>query len=81
MFFCGLLTFKNNFFENSFKNNMRVAKRLDLEQDHYFVGPDLSPYCFQKLISRGKESAKDFIVLNSPERTLLALSCLMKSFI
>ena len=44
---CGL------FSKNSFRNTIfRVLNILDPDQDRRFVGPDLDPNCFQKVISR-----------------------------
>ena len=51
MIFCGLLKiFKINFFfENSFRNTVRVSNSLDPDQARRFVGPDLVPNYLQRL--------------------------------
>ena len=51
-FSCFLLSadffFKIIFFENSFRNNMRVSNSFDPDQARHFVGPDLGPNFLQK---------------------------------
>ena len=39
------------FLENSFTNNIRVSNRLDLDQERYFVVPDMGPNLVQRLSS------------------------------
>ena len=41
--------FKIKFFENSFRNTIRVSNSLDLDQGRNSVGPDLGPNCLQIL--------------------------------
>ena len=43
---CGLVL-KVCFSKNSFRNTIRVSNNLDPDQDQHYVGPDLSPSCFQ----------------------------------
>ena len=48
--FIMLLLLSANFFQNqllkkSFKNNIRVSRRLDPDQDQHFAGPHLAPNC------------------------------------
>ena len=50
MTFCRQLIFsKSIFFQNSFRNNIRVSNSLDPDQARHFVGPDLGPNCLQRL--------------------------------
>ena len=42
---------KSFFFENSFRNTIRVSNSLDPDQARRFVGSDLGPNCLQKLIA------------------------------
>ena len=37
------------FFENNFRNIIRVSNTLDLDQAQHFVGPDLGPHYLQIL--------------------------------
>ena len=37
------------FSKNSFWNTIRVSNSLDPDQARHFVGPDLGPYCLQRL--------------------------------
>ena len=48
---CGLyfILFIINFFENSLRNTIKVAKSLDTDQARQNVGPGLGPYCMQRL--------------------------------
>ena len=41
--------FKINFFENSFRNTIRVSINFDPDQAQRFIVPDLDPNCLQKL--------------------------------
>ena len=43
------LSFKINFFENSFRNTPRVPNCLDPDQARRSVGPGLVPNCLQKI--------------------------------
>ena len=53
MFFCRPLIFlKSTFSKNSFRNTIRVSNSLDGQN----VGPDLGPYCLQKLSADKKGS-------------------------
>ena len=48
--FCRLPVFsKLTFSKNSFRNNIRVSNSLDRDQARHYVGPDLDPYCLQRL--------------------------------
>ena len=48
--FCHLLIFsKSTFSKNSFRNTIIVSNSLDPDQARHFVGPDLDPYCLQRL--------------------------------
>ena len=40
---------KSTFQKNSFKNTIRVSKRLDTDQAQCYFGPDLGPNCLQEL--------------------------------
>ena len=39
--------FQNHFLKIFFKNTIRVANSLDLDQIRHFVGPDLGQNCLQ----------------------------------
>ena len=39
---------KSTFGKKTFRNTIRVSKRLDTVQALLFVGPDLGPNCMQK---------------------------------
>ena len=41
--------FQNLFFQNYFKNTIRVSNGLDPDLDRHSVGPDLNPNCLQRL--------------------------------
>ena len=43
-----------NFFENSFRNMIRVATSFDPDQAQHFVGPDLVLNCLQRLSAYDK---------------------------
>ena len=45
----GTFSFKINFFENSFRNTIRVSNSWDANQAQLFVGSDLGPNCLQRL--------------------------------
>ena len=47
--FCRLLIFKIRFFEQYFRNTIRVSNTLDPDQARHFVGPYLGPNCLQML--------------------------------
>ena len=50
MTFCHLLMFfKINFFENSFRNTIRLSNSLKPDQARCYVGPDLGLNCLQRL--------------------------------
>ena len=55
-FCCHLLTFfKTNFFKkNSLRTSIRVPNSLNPDQDQHSVGPDLGPYCLQRLLADDK---------------------------
>ena len=38
----------------SFRNYIRMSKSLDPDQAQHFVGPDLGPYCLQRLPANDK---------------------------
>ena len=46
--FCCLFS-KLTYPKNSFRGTIRVSKSLDSGQDRHSVGPDLDPYCLQRL--------------------------------
>ena len=53
-----LTFFKINFFKKLFhRNTIRVSNGLDPDQDRRFVGPDLDPYCLQRLSADDKVAA------------------------
>ena len=53
MLICLLLIYtKPSFSEKPFRNTIRVSNSLDANQAQHFVGPDLSPKLFEKVISR-----------------------------
>ena len=49
-----ILLLSADFFQNSFRNIIRVSNCLDLDQDRQFVGPDLGPNCLQRLSAEDK---------------------------
>ena len=52
MLFCHLQIFlKINFFENYFRNTIKVSNSLDPDQAGQFVGPDLGTNCLQKFLA------------------------------
>ena len=66
--FCRLLIIvKINFFQNSFRNTIRVSNSLDPDQVRHFVGPDLGQNCLQKLSSDKTSSASDFFKIGGPK--------------
>ena len=44
--------------KKSFRNTIRVSKRLDPDQARSFVGPDLGPNCLQRLSADDKSRHK-----------------------
>ena len=44
------------FFENSFRNNIRVSNSLDPDQARRFVGPDLGPIFLPRLSAEDESS-------------------------
>ena len=47
---CWLFSKLTFFFQKiSFRNTIRVSNRLDPDQDRHYIGPDLDPYCLQRL--------------------------------
>ena len=46
---CWIFFFKSTLSKNCFRNTIRVANSLDLDQAWYIVGPDLGPNCLHRL--------------------------------
>ena len=49
-----LFFFLNFFFKKCSRNTIRVSNSLDPDQARHFVGPDLGPYCLQRLSANDK---------------------------
>ena len=54
--------------KNYFMNSFRVSNSLDPDQARHFVGPDLDPKLFAKIISRQQTQVKSYIIDSFPTK-------------